>query len=190
MAHHLAELIDKAEKGETEADRLKAQKTATETILKVWEHRAALPGKAYPLAPYKEVIKVLDAMRPDKNPFWHFGPLAEKREQLAADLFGSFSRLVITLLWEKIPVQEINITVDTAAKEALNETEQQVLTALQQWGDLFESEPKSSGQAHQDKDSSTEANFDEIAIKLIDRMTTTLAELRSKLQEVGQQQPG
>src|SRR5687767_11542563 len=55
MAHYLAELIDKAENGGTAAKRLRAHKSATETILKIWEHRTSLPGKAYPLAPYKDV---------------------------------------------------------------------------------------------------------------------------------------
>ena len=75
MAHHLAELIDKAERGQTEADRLQAQKTATETILKVWEHRRSLPGKTYPLASYENVLKVLDVLRPSNNPFWRFPTL-------------------------------------------------------------------------------------------------------------------
>ncbi|MGE0683286.1 MAG: hypothetical protein AB7P69_20605 [Candidatus Binatia bacterium] len=99
MAHHLAELIDKAERGQTEADRLQAQKTATETILKVWEHRRSLPGKAYPLASYEHVLKVLDVLRPSNNPFWRFSHHGEKkRERLAADLFDGLSRLIIALL--------------------------------------------------------------------------------------------
>jgi hypothetical protein len=39
MAHHLAELIDKAENGVCATERVEARKSATETILKVWEHR-------------------------------------------------------------------------------------------------------------------------------------------------------
>lgn len=46
MAHHLAELIDEAESGSTPAERLRARKSATETILKIWEHRASLPGRS------------------------------------------------------------------------------------------------------------------------------------------------
>ena len=64
MAHHLAELINKAENGATGTERVRARKNATETILKIWEHRASLPGNAYPLAPYKDILKVLDRLRP------------------------------------------------------------------------------------------------------------------------------
>jgi hypothetical protein len=39
------------------------------------------------LAPYKDVLKVLDRLRPDDNPFRYFGHHAEtKREQLAAEV--------------------------------------------------------------------------------------------------------
>ena len=51
MAHHLAELIDTAESGVTATERLKARKSATETILKIWEHpgittRQSVPARA------------------------------------------------------------------------------------------------------------------------------------------------
>jgi hypothetical protein len=103
MAHHLAELIDKAENGTTAAERLRARKNATETILKIWEHRTSLPGNAYPLAPHKELLKVLDRLRPDDNPFRYFGlPAETKRDRLAADLFDGLSRLIIALLLMKV----------------------------------------------------------------------------------------
>lgn len=59
MAYHLAELIDQAENGVTAAERSRARENATEVIVKLWEHRASLPGKAYPLAPFKEVLRIL-----------------------------------------------------------------------------------------------------------------------------------
>lgn len=138
MAHHLAELINEAENGVTAAERLRACKSAREAILKIWEHRTSRPGKAYPLAPYKEVLKVLDLLRPDDNPFRYFGPPAEtRREQLAAELFDGLSRLIIALLLMKVPSGRRSAKVGAAAIEALTETEQHVLTALQQRGELF-----------------------------------------------------
>jgi hypothetical protein len=189
MAHHLAELIDKAENGVTAAERLRARKSATETILKIWEHRASLLGKAYPLAPYKEVLKVLDLLRPDDNPFRYFGPPAEtRREQLAADLFDGLSRLIIALLLMKVPPGEESAKVDAAALEALSETEQHVLRALQQWGELFASTPESSGRTRKSKrGGAATVNLDEAAVSLIDSIMTTLVELRSELQGAGQQ---
>jgi phosphoglycolate phosphatase-like HAD superfamily hydrolase len=185
MAHHLAELIAKAENSATAAERSRARKNTMETILKIWEHRATLPRKAYPLAPYKEVLKVLDRLRPDDNPFRYFGHHAEtKREQLAADLFDSLSRLIIALLLMKLPPGEESTQVD-AAIEALSETERHVLTALQQWSELFVSTPKSSGRTRKSKQSGATVNLNKAAVSLIDGITATLAELRSDLQQAG-----
>ena len=186
MAHHLGELIDAAENGATAAKRSRARKNATETILKIWEHRASLPGNAYPLAPYNELLKVIDRLRPTDNPFRHFGPPAEtKRDQHAADLFDGLSRLIIALLLMKLPPGEEFSEVATVAIEALSEVEQHVLTALQQWGELFTSTPKSSEPTRKGKKRGGGATVDlnDAAIRLIDSMTATLTELRSELQE-------
>src|SRR3990170_1610166 len=95
MAHHLAELIDKAEKGATAAQRLRARKSAAEAILRVWAHRASLPGNAYPLASYKDALKILPLLHPKVNPFWHLGRQGKRgRDQLAGALFDGLSRLV------------------------------------------------------------------------------------------------
>lgn len=190
MAHHLAEVITKAENGVTAAERLRARKSATEAILKIWEHRASLPGNAYPLAPYKELLKVLDRLQPDNNPFRYFGPPAEtKREQLAADLFDGLARLIIALLLMKLPAGQDSTTV-AAAIEALSETEQQVLRALQQWAELFTSTDKSTRRTRKSKKdgSAAKVNLNEVAVSLLDSITTTLVELRSELQEIGPQQ--
>lgn len=176
MAHHLAELIDKAENGQTEAGRSQAQKTATETILKVWEHRRSLPGKAYPLASYEHVLKVLDVLRPSNNPFWRFSRHGEtKRDQLAADLFDGLSRLIIALLLMGSPSEEKPTTVNTA---------QYMLTMLQQWGELFVAQSNHTEEAGKSSDEgNTRVNLDKAAVQLIDRITAVLdglwGELRS-----------
>src|SRR5215216_6327889 len=114
MSHHLAELIDEAEHGATAAKRSRAGQKATETILKIWDHRLSLPGRVYPLAPYKDVLTVLHRLRPDDNPFRYFRPRAEtKREQLAADLFDNLTRLIIALLLMKMPSDTRPADVDS-----------------------------------------------------------------------------
>src|SRR5262249_37307500 len=60
MAHHIAELMETVKKAKTPEDRRAAQKSAAESILKIWSHRQRLPGDAYPLARYREILKVLD----------------------------------------------------------------------------------------------------------------------------------
>jgi hypothetical protein len=189
MAHHLAELINKAENGATGTERVRARKNATETILKIWEHRALLPGNAYPLAPYKDILKVLDRFRPADNPLRFFGlPAETKRDRLAADLFDSLSRLIIALLLMKRPPGEESTQGNAAAIEALSETERHVLTALQQWSELFVSTPKGSWRTRRGKKGeAAKVNLDAAAVSLIDSITTTLIELRSELQEAGGQ---
>jgi signal transduction histidine kinase len=184
MAHHLAELIDRAENGATATERLRARKNATETILKIWEYRASLPLNAYPLAPYKDVLKVLDRLRLNGNPFRHFGPPAETiRERLAGDLFDSLSRLIIALLLMKLSPEDESAKMDAAAIEALSETEQHVLRALQQWGELFTPTNESTERTRKSKKgAAAKVNLDDAAIRLIDNITNTLVELRSELQ--------
>ncbi len=189
MAHHLAELIDKTKSGSTAAERTKARKSATETILKIWKHRALLPGRAYPLAPYQEVLKILSVLRPSDDPYRFFGSqLEKKRDQLAAKIFDGLSRLVIALLLMKIPPAGRSRRVGTVAIKALSKTEQHVLKSLQEWGEIFVSKTKSSGRTRKSKsDGNTSANLNEAALRLIDEITGTLGELRSELQKVGQQ---
>ena len=189
MAHHLAELINKAENGATGTERVRARKNATETILKIWEHRASLPGNAYPLAPYKDVLKVVDRLRPNDNPLRHFGPPAKtKWEQLTAVLFDRLSRLTIALLLMKLPPGGEPTQVDAAATGALSEAERHLLTALRHWSELFVSTPKGSGRTRRGKQGETaKVNLAAAAVSLIDGITTTLVELRSELQEAGGQ---
>ncbi len=187
MAHHLAELIDEAENGSTPAERLRARKSATETILKIWEHRTSLPGEAYPLTHYKGVLKVINLLRPSDNPFRYFGRDAEaKREQLAAALFDSLSRLIIVLLLMKLPSREKAAEMGTAAIKALSNTEQHALKTLQQWGEIFESPSKGSKRTRKSKrGGNTKLNLHEAAHQLIDSITSTVDELRNELQRDG-----
>ncbi|MFC1983842.1 hypothetical protein ACFLVO_02360 [Chloroflexota bacterium] len=185
MANYLAELIDEAENGSTVAKRTRARKEAATTILKIWDHRSSLPGKAYPLSPYIDVLRIIDRLKPDSNPFQYLGHHADnKREQLAAELFDGLSRLIISLLLMKTDFGEKSVEKNLTAIEALSETEQRVLTALQQWGDLFESTADSSRRerkSRKDRDH-TKVNLGEAAIRLIDSITTNLNELRGELQ--------
>ena len=187
MTHHLAELIDEAENGSTPAERLRARKSATETILKIWEHRTSLPSVAYPLAHYKDVLKILNLLRPSDNPFRYFGRDAEaKREQLAAALFDDLSRLIIALLLMKLPRRKASAKVGTAAIKALSKAEQHALKTLQEWGEIFASTAKRSERTRKSKTGgNTKVNLNEAALQLVDSITSTVDELRNELQRDG-----
>jgi hypothetical protein len=198
MAHHLAELIHAAENAETPEDRLRAQAQATETILKIWEHRTALPGRAYPLAPYQDILQVLNRLRPGDNPFSYFGhDIQARREQLAAILFDRLTRLIIALLLMRMPSSADAGTEEGqgVAINALSETEQHILCSLQEWHDLFaptdnkthrlrKSKRKSRLRKSKSKrrDKSDQINLEGVVAESIDDITTTLTKLRRELQ--------
>jgi len=89
----------------------------------------------------------------------------------------------------KLPPGEESTKVDDATIEALSETEQHVLEELQQWGEFFAPESRSSGRVQKSKGDGgvTQVNIEEAALQLIDTTMTTLSELRSELQGGGRQ---
>ncbi len=96
MAHHVAVLIVVAKEAETPAERAIAEDRAVETVLKLWEHRAALPGQAYPLAQFKGILELLSKLTPDANP-WQQQVLGE-RQQLASEIYNDLVHLTNLLL--------------------------------------------------------------------------------------------
>lgn len=186
MAHHLAELLDRAENGASESERIEARNNAAETILKIWEQREILPRRSFPLAPYRDVLTVLELLLPDRNP-WQISSHA-KREQLAAILFEGIARLSFGILLLKLPINEDSSEAYNAAYEALSETEQGLLTTLQKWFEILASARDSSGRVRKRKrvGRARKVNVDKAILRLIDDMMTTLAELRADLQDKGQ----
>lgn len=184
MAHHLAELIRVAENGPTLKERSKAQADATETILRIWEHRTTLPGKAYPLTAYQDVLQVIDRLRPDDNPFKYFGHHAEaRREQFAAVLFDNLTRLIIALLLKRVPPDAGVTDEGKVAVEALDETEQRIFQALQRWAELFKPDDQKPNRAHRRRKSRSQSpvDLDEVAVQLIDNITEILSDLRDEI---------
>ena len=125
--------------------------------------------------------------RPDDNPFRYlFNQSKEKRQQLAATLFDCLSRLIIALLLMEIPFRKKAATVDPTATDALSETEQHVLTAIHQWGELFKSVSQPSKQAleGQEQGADKELRLEETSLQLIEELTSTLTELRGEMKKV------
>jgi len=185
MAHHVSGLIHRAKRASNPAERAKARKLVTETILKIWEHRKALPGNADPLKSYDNVIKVLDLLCPDANPFKHFGDAENaKRNELAALLFDRLCRLVIAvLLMNRTPARRA-AKADSSAMKALYGKEQFILIALQRWSNIL-SGPKKHRKARKGKTKNPKVNLNlnEAALELIDSSAKILAELQSELQK-------
>jgi hypothetical protein len=67
MAHHLAELMERARTA-TGLERQQANKEAAALILDLWRHRTYLPGR-YPLASFEPVLQTLERL--SDNAPWH-----------------------------------------------------------------------------------------------------------------------
>jgi len=182
MAHYVAELISVAEKATSKKDRLAAQKRAMEAILRIWEHRESLPGYAYPLARYDEILSVLDHLRPDNNPF-RFNQMRESKvERSAAILFDHLTRLVISLLFMKIDSLEKPLKADATAVKAMDEDEKRVLDTFNFWIGFFSSATKSKSGRRNQKTKATKIDLRRIALELIDGIERETAALRTSLE--------
>ena len=185
MAHYLAELINKAENASTESERLSACKEAVKTIIKLWEHRTSLPGKAYPLKSYQNILLILDKLQPGSNPFRYFVSNNETGiDQYAVNLFDSFSRLIIALLLMKLPSHETSEEADPVVLNTLSETEQYLLSTIQQWSLLFAPMDEKFNQKQKKESDLNKMALAETAMSLIDDTIATLVELRKVLQEM------
>ena len=69
MAHHVAELMERATGEPNPELRRKAQDQAVETILKIWERRASLPRDADPLKKYARIVDLLVQLEEPPNPW-------------------------------------------------------------------------------------------------------------------------
>jgi hypothetical protein len=183
LAHHVAELINQARTLPPGRERSEAQKQATETILKIWAHRGNLPHHAYPLAPFKDLLKILTLLQPNNNPY-RFSHLS-RIDQLAAVLFDRLTRLTILLLLTHVSNEDANKT-SRAAVKAMTDEEQGVLNRLNDWFGLLLVPAKTAKTKAASKkpprSSRSEAKaFNKSMIEFIDDSTKALADLRNEL---------
>lgn len=192
MAHHIAALIRAAEKEKSPVKRKRAEKEATEAILKIWEHRESLPSYAYPLARYEDLFRVLDRLQPSDNPFQYGENLGTKTDQSAAILFDNLSRLIICLLLMKPLSLYDEETLNEAVLDALSEEERHVWDALQKWNEIFLSKSDSSEQTQAAETKTERADIDwkKIALDLAKRITGSLQELRTELEKPDMESSG
>ena len=73
MAHYVAELIDGAANGPPD-ERGAARRECFETILKLWDHRAALPDGRRPFEKLEPVMRALESLDPNDDGPRYFGP--------------------------------------------------------------------------------------------------------------------
>lgn len=185
MAHHIAALIRAAEKERSPVKRKRAEKEATETILKIWEHRESLPPYSYPLARYDDLFRVLDRLQPSDNPFRYGDDPGTRTDQLAATLFDNLSRLIICLLLMKPLSLYTEETLNEAVLDALSEEERHVWDALQKWNEIFLPKSDSSEQTQAAETRTERADIDlkKIALDLAKRIKGSVQALQTELEK-------
>lgn len=129
MAHHLAELIEKAEIAEGD-EKHEAEQRAVELILKLWVNRRALPTPADPMSGYADAIKVLGAMLPTSNP-WRGLKRISSVDDLLYDMFGVLATLVMSGLLLTRPAEMRRI--DEVEWSALSDEEKFLSDILERW---------------------------------------------------------
>jgi hypothetical protein len=194
MAHHVAELINQAQTLTQSHERNQAQKQAIETILKIWERRENLPHRAYPLAPFKDLLKILTLLQPNNNPY-RFSQLS-RIDELAAVLFDRLTRLTILLLLTHVPHSEEATKSSRAAVKAMTDEEQEVLNRLNDWFGLLHvpaktTKTKAAASKKRPRSSRLEAKaLHKNVIAFIDDSTRVLADLRNELNKKSVEQEG
>jgi hypothetical protein len=177
LAHHLAELMNEAtNRKKSAAHRVEARKQAADLILKIWERRNLLPGSTYPLGPYKEILKVLDLLRPNGNPWRRRS--GTPYQIVAASIHDRLCRLVIGLLLIDVaPLLHRRTGKRNRSLKFLTDEECEILKELERW-----SETMSSGQSPAtDKSESRQIDVRVSLQKLADAAITQLHELQQRL---------
>lgn len=182
MAFHLAELIDTSENGKTEDERKEARKIAAETILKIWERRLSLPRNAYPLARYKDILKILDQLQSDHFPFMPLVKQADvKKEELIGSIYNELLHLFITVLLMRLPSGYEPEKADSVVVNALSEEELKIFIHLSDRYECLRSEFDASGYNGEKDNESPDEKLDRLSHQLIDTITEKLIQLRREL---------
>ncbi len=184
MAFHVAELIDASENGKTEDEREEARKVAVETILKIWERRSSVPGNAYPLARYKDILKILDRVQSDHFPYISLAGQADvKNEEFVGGIFNELLYLFLTVLLMRLPSGCEPEKADTAAVNALSEEELKIFIHLSDRYDCLRADFDVSNCNSGEDNESPDEKLDRLSQQLIDIITEKLIELRRGLEK-------
>lgn len=115
MAHHIADLIARAESASPD-DRAAAEEACANTILKLWSHRNALPAHLRPLGDLQPVLRTLAFL--DLNPEDVRYYRAPMREAVLAGVEGEARRAI-----------EIAMNLDYTARVLIRLMLQEAVTA-------------------------------------------------------------
>ncbi|EPE3097833.1 hypothetical protein [Vibrio cholerae] len=130
MAHHLAEVMERAKHEENPKDKARYEQQAVELILKIWSYRQSLNDNAYPLARFKKIIEALSILSPDANA-WERSRLG-KYETLATDTFPMIVDLYRALCFVEFTSLK-SIRSQQVPPSVLTDEEQEIYSLLMSW---------------------------------------------------------
>ena len=82
LSHHIASLLK-----EREEDDVPLSNEVISLILRLWEHRRALPGRTWPIAELAPLLEVMGCLRPDSSPWGRAHDPASARLEMIHDGF-------------------------------------------------------------------------------------------------------
>ncbi|MFQ3247712.1 MAG: hypothetical protein ACI9SP_004371 [Arenicella sp.] len=172
MAHHVSGLVRDAEaEGNTELGE-KIRNDAVKVILEIWQHRTSLPGAAYPLSRYKDVINTLSVFS-EESSYWERNNLGNA-QSLAANSVKLFAQLC-----RGLHLAEFSLNMPerppSAAIHTLSEEEAMLYEQLSSWV-TDESESKTA-----DIDLSGKYEASQSMSDLIDQLCEQLTLLKESL---------
>jgi phosphoglycolate phosphatase-like HAD superfamily hydrolase len=172
LSHHVAGLIAEAQNAATASTREEASSRATDVILKIWEHRAVLPGKANPLAHYKEALEALTELR-GQQVAWAV-PSRRPLQALAEAVEGRVSRLKMGLALLDATPPEKPKSLPNAVRRFLSKEERKVIERLTSY--IFEGANPGNEAAR--------------ATSVPERLRTLIDDTMRQLQQVRDELPG
>lgn len=118
MAHHISDLITRA-RTTSGPDGDALQREACDTILKLWEHRAAAPLRSRPTHSMDVVIEALDRLESPQD--WRFYRTFRAEEEPDHDTMASVPALKLALELEAntrdVVIQVLKLAADEADKK-------------------------------------------------------------------------
>lgn len=182
MAHHLAEQLDAAERA-TGVEKEKIERGISKLILDIWSQRHMLPGRANPLATYEKAAHALAAIRSGAE---IFSPSRSSHLQddtsLTLDVFELASQLALLGLFDLIPADASELPA--SIEKFLSGEEGMFLTNIREAYAVIAAEFPNCGDSRASVASKT-ANFQDIRVKLAQRLQAKAAELSREKEGAG-----
>jgi hypothetical protein len=187
LAHHLAELMTAVKETAGTSAHHEALRQATEIILRIWERRTALPGDAYPLAQYKEVLNVLKADLRGRQHLYSVGfgrsarPASTK--EIASDLRGLAREIE---MFDGLRPAKGSTAARKWTSVYLSKVELDVLSGLEEWKEAIGTVKQEQGPESNTSDPPP-VRVGSLLKARLDKIIEGLKEIGSRLEVGGQE---